>query len=66
MTLATTKGHDMNTFGDLINAITAILPNATIEEDYEGQLVICTDLCIDTFAPDEALKTFSSADLEKI
>lgn len=34
----------INTFGDLYSAIIAILPDAVIEEDYDGQLVVYTNL----------------------
>ena len=49
----------MKTFDDLMRAVLAILPNAQLEEDNYGQIIIYTDLTetkdgiLEDFDPDE-------------
>jgi len=47
------------TFDDLYRAIRTLLPEATMEEDNEGQLIVYTDRMIDPHGDGEKLISFT-------
>jgi hypothetical protein len=40
--------NEIKTFDDMMNAVLAIFPNAQLEEDNYGQIIVYTDLSLDS------------------